>query len=214
MTAYSRWVIAAIAVGALAACTSSSNEFDSGMKVCAPQTFACEGRTPGFWSNKNGCDLLPPPYEGLNALRAEAGLDPVDTCDEVDELLKVDATTMELKLIAMWTAFSLNRLGFWEGDCELGDVYFEWTWSHWPPDGASKQCKDAVEGWFEGGSVTFEELTALAVELITAPDAKECEQEALKDFFDAVNNDARLCLCDCVSGATGGNGGGGPTGGM
>jgi hypothetical protein len=212
MSGHIRWVIAAFTLGVITACVSSSDEVGSPERACAPETFACEGRTPGFWSNNNGCALLPALYADLNAYRAAAGLPPVDTCAEVQEVLLVDAEEMEDKLVAMWTAFTLNQLDFFEGDCYGEDIFFEWTWYLWPPGSASQECKDAVEGWFEGRDATFAELNDLAILLITSPDATPCEQEALKDFFDAVNNRDALCLCDCPSEPTGGEGGGGPTG--
>jgi hypothetical protein len=199
----------------LASCSATSDESTSQTRACAPKTFACNGHTPGFWSNKNGCDRLEADatlYVRLNAFLEAVGLanaeNPVDTCDEVDALLKVDANPMSEKLLAMWVAFALNQWSWWEGDCYGEDLYFKFA-----PGGASAACKDAVDAWFADDLVSYGELADLTVALLTtSTETLACEQETLKNFLDAVNNDAKVCLCDCPTGATGGTGGTGGSG--
>jgi hypothetical protein len=212
MTTYLRNSVGALAVVLLAACGGSALEqstFEHKGGYCV-QT-RCEGNTPGFWSNENGCEALWTDEDLRTALVARAvelgyPIELNETCSALDGLLKVDAQPMEQKLAAMFVAFSLNFWSDLDTGCEL-ETRFQWSPRTWLPAGAPGACKDAVEDWFDGSNlVEFADLEAKTLEVLAGESA--CEMETLKSFFDAANNDAKVCVCECVTGATGGYGGG------
>jgi hypothetical protein len=208
MTRSSRAAIAVVVAGLLASCMSESAESSSTTRACAPETFSCDGYTPGFWSNKNGCaQLTDAVVTELNAFlqtltTPTCGVLPgpvgADQCGEVAALVKADSECKADKLIAMFVAFWLNNDVYWDGDCFGGPIHFEFNPKAWDPG----DCDSTFEFT---GQVTFAELIALVQKAYA--EGTSCEQETLKNFLDAANNDARVCLCDCPTGATGATGG-------
>jgi hypothetical protein len=200
--------VAAFAMALLASCGSSSLESSSaavGDNTCG-SAVACEGNTPGFWSNKNGCDALNGNAQllaELNAFLSAAGRDTVtlaDDCAALDELLKVDATEMSDKLVAMFSAFLLNNWDHWADACGKQGLSFSFDAERW----ASAECRSTVAGWFASDPVSFQDVYDA---VLAALGAGSCEQEALKDFLDAANNDANVCVCPCVTGGVSGGSG-------
>lgn len=138
------------------------------------------GRTPGFWSNKNGASkmadggsVLPElnMLGGLNLVDANgAAFDPVSHAQFANWLLDGDATNMAYRLSTHLAAMSLN-----------------------------------VEGGFVNGNATFvpfggtiNELMALANQsLADHPQTftghpERAYQEQLKNYLDALNNNAAI----------------------
>lgn len=204
MPSHLRSSAAAIAACLLVSCGSSSVESSSGTKVdaCIPLTFPCKGFTPGFWTSPNGCEANPGVLTALNAFLAEHGfVETVDDCDELEAILLTNASDMAPKLLAMWIAFVLN----FEGEaCDGQPLQFVFDWTQWIPEGGT--CGSALEALFASDVVTLDELAPVVKTLLES--GTRCEQETLKNFFDAANNDAAVCTCECVTGGNGGFTGG------
>jgi hypothetical protein len=138
------------------------------------------GRTPGFWSNKNGeatmldgapSSLLPELnlLAGLNLVGANGGaFDPVDYPSFRTWLLASDATNMAYKLSSHLAAMSLNvEAGFVNGN----RVYA-------PFGGTINQLIAAANASLGSWPYT------------PAGHAQRANQERLKNFLDALNNGA------------------------